>query len=174
MPHHTAVSGLGDPLVHKSELLVVVDQRILAGENAAPPPLLPGVGDDPPEHLPGAAPAAVSRQGVDAEDHLPGAVFIVEGGVFVHLVPKRGLVGDHAVHEAHQGAVILLQQPEVVGVHRQTGGYLRRRGGLRRREAGGLHRRQGVRVGGDSGPNVHTGLPFISDSDSTAAAARWR
>ena len=82
-------------------------------------------------------PAAVGRQSVDAEDHLPGAVFVVEGGGFVHFIPELGLVGDHAVHKAHQRAVVLLQQPEVVRVMSQPVGDLLRRGGLRRRGCAG-------------------------------------
>ena len=44
VPHHAAVGGLGDPLVDVAEFLVVADQRVLAGEDAAPAPLGPGVG----------------------------------------------------------------------------------------------------------------------------------
>ena len=52
VPHHAAVGGLGDALVHKAEFFVVVDQLVLAGEDAALPPLGPGVGDDPPSTCP--------------------------------------------------------------------------------------------------------------------------
>ena len=160
MPDHAAVDGLGHALVLESKLRIIMDQLILAGEDAALPSLGPGVGDDPFQHPGRQAPPAVGRQGVHAEDHLPGALLVVEGSVGVHLVPEDGVVGHQAIDKADQGAVVRLQQPEVIGIHCQPGGEILFRGGLGGGKTGSLHRRDSGQVRHGGGADVHRGLSF--------------
>ena len=39
IPHHAAVGGLGNALIYKTQLAVVVQELVLAGQNAALPAL---------------------------------------------------------------------------------------------------------------------------------------
>ena len=134
-----------------------MDQLLLAGEHAAPAALGAGIGGQLVQKHPRAAPTPVGGDGIDAEDHLPGALLVMERCVLIHLIPKKRLISDHTVHKAHQSPLVL-QQPEVIGIHRQPAGDGRLVRRLRRRKTSGLHRRQGLQIRLCGSPDTH-GIP---------------
>ena len=51
IPHHAAVGGLGDALIDEAQLAVVVQELVLAGQNAGLTALGLGVGDEVQEQM---------------------------------------------------------------------------------------------------------------------------
>ena len=80
----------------------------------------------------------VLGQCVHAEDHLPRTVFVVHGGVCVHLVGQICLVRHKAVYKRNE-PVPVEHQPEVVPVVLDSTGKVFFRGRFRRGKAHGLH-----------------------------------
>ena len=91
------MGGGGEALVLEAESGIVMDQGLLAGEDAARPALGLGIGQNPFHHLAGPPLPPVLGQGVYAEDHLPGSRLPVKGGVGIHGIQQMGFVGDQTV-----------------------------------------------------------------------------
>ena len=151
IPCYIAMYGGGHTFVYEAEFCVIMDQFIFAGEHKSFTALGSGIGDGALDEGSGTAMSAVLRDGVDAEDHLPGTVFLVEGGILIHVVGQVSRIGDHAVYKGNE-LIFIEHEPEMVTVMGQAVFKIAAGGGLSGREAFRLNSGDSVKIvyGGSS------------------------
>ena len=141
MPRYIPMRGLvGHALVHKSEPGIVVDKPVLAGQDKTFAALFLCIGNSLLNQLTRITLLAICRQRIDTENHLPRTVFVVHGGVLVHLIGQVRVIGYESVHEGDE-FVTVIHQPEMITVMGDSLGKLGGSGGLGRRETLGLNGR---------------------------------
>ncbi len=155
--------GPRDALIREAELRVVVNQAILAGEHQAFPALPARRGDDVPDEHGCKASSPALRHGVDAEDHLPGALFIVHGGIVIHLIPEVRLIGREPVDEPDDCAAVL-EDPEMIRINPEPRREALSGGALRGREAERLNLRNSLKISHGRSPYSQLCLRHLSQS----------
>ena len=115
VPGYVAVDGCGDAFIYESELCVVMDELILAGQHQSFAALGFCIGDGTLDEVSGIAMFAVLRDGVDAEDHLPGTGFLVELGALIHFIGQVSCIGNHAVYKSNE-LTFIKHEPEMITV----------------------------------------------------------
>ena len=130
MPRYIPMRGLvGHALVHKSEPGIVVDKPVLAGQDKTFAALFLCIGNSLLNQLTRITLLAIRRQRIDTENHLPRTVFVVHGGVLVHLIGQVRVIGYESVHEGDE-FVTVIHQPEMITVMGDSLGKLGGSGGL--------------------------------------------
>ena len=93
---------LRDTFTHESELCVIRDQPLLAGEHEPPPALCSGILHRAADQLTGKPAMPVRRDRILADDHLPLPVLVVHIRLFVHHIGQIRFICHKAVDKGYQ------------------------------------------------------------------------